>query len=60
MSPAGAKRPFIRKRDIVVDNDPAKEYAGTDEQLKKGIEVILEELKTKEKKLPKVPPYPKK
>jgi len=26
----------------------------------KGIEVILEELKTKEKKLPKVPPYPKK
>ncbi len=45
--------------DIVVDNDPAKEYAGIDEQLKKGIEVILEELKTKEKKLPKVPPYPK-
>ena len=46
--------------DIYVDNDPAKEYAGIDEQLNKAIEVILEELKTKEKKLPKIPPYPKK
>ncbi|MFC2164795.1 S41 family peptidase [Acidobacteriota bacterium] len=46
--------------DIYVDNDPAKEYAGIDEQLKKAIEVILEELKTKEKELPPVPPYPKK
>lgn len=46
--------------DIYVDNDPAKEYAGEDEQLNKAIEVILEELKTKEKELPKVPPYPKK
>ena len=46
--------------DIYVDNDPAKEYAGIDEQLNKAIEVILEELKTKEKELPKVPPYPKK
>jgi tricorn protease len=45
--------------DIVVDNDPAKEYAGVDEQLDKGIEVIMEELKTKERKLPAVPPYPK-
>jgi tricorn protease len=46
--------------DIVVDNDPAKEFAGEDQQLNKAIEVILEELKTKEKSLPKVPPYPKK
>jgi tricorn protease len=46
--------------DISVDNDPAKEYAGIDEQLNKAIEVILDELKTKEKELPKVPPYPKK
>ncbi|NIM91794.1 MAG: protease [Candidatus Aminicenantes bacterium] len=46
--------------DIYVDNDPAKEYVGIDEQLNKAIEVILEELKTKEKKLPPVPPYPKK
>jgi len=44
--------------DIYVDNDPAKEYAGIDEQLNKGIEVILEELKTKEVKLPPIPPYP--
>jgi tricorn protease len=45
--------------DIVVDNDPAKEYAGVDEQLLKGIEVVLEELKTKERKIPAVPPYPR-
>jgi tricorn protease len=46
--------------DIVVDNDPAKEYAGVDEQLNKAIEVILDELKTQEKKLPPVPKYPDK
>ena len=34
--------------DIYVDNDPAQEYAGIDEQLNKAIEVILEELKTGE------------
>jgi tricorn protease len=44
--------------DIFVENDPAKEYAGIDEQLNKAIEVILEELKTKEKTLPPIPPYP--
>ncbi len=44
--------------DIVVDNDPAREYAGIDEQLNKGIEVILEELKTKEVTLPQIPPFP--
>ncbi len=46
--------------DIYVDNDPAKEYAGIDEQLNKAIEVILEELKVYEKRLPKTPAYPKK
>lgn len=46
--------------DIYVDNDPAKEYAGIDEQLNKAIEVILEELKTEEKEIPPIPPYPKK
>jgi len=46
--------------DIYVDNDPAKEYEGIDEQLNKAIEVILQELKTKEQKIPPVPPYPKK
>ena len=44
--------------DIYVDNDPAKEFAGIDEQLNKAIEVILEELKTKEVKIPPVPPFP--
>jgi tricorn protease len=46
--------------DIVVDNDPAKEFAGTDEQLNKAIAVMLDELKTKEKTIPPPPPYPKK
>ncbi|MGQ9470206.1 MAG: S41 family peptidase [Candidatus Aminicenantales bacterium] len=46
--------------DIYVDNDPAKEFEGIDEQLNKAIEIILEELKSKEKALPPVPPYPKK
>jgi len=44
--------------DIVVENDPAKEYAGIDQQLNKAIEVILEELRTKEKTIPPLPPYP--
>lgn len=46
--------------DIEVDNDPAREYAGTDDQLNRAIKEILAELKTKEKDLPPVPPYPKK
>lgn len=46
--------------DIYVDNDPAKEYEGIDEQLNKAIEIILIELKNREPKLPAVPPYPKK
>lgn len=45
--------------DIIQDNDPAKEFAGTDEQLNKGIEIMLERLKKEEKELPKLPPYPK-
>lgn len=47
--------------DIWIDNDPAKEFAGEDEQLNKGIEVILEELKKYPyKDLPEIPPYPDK
>ncbi len=46
--------------DVVVDNDPAKEYAGDDEQLDKTIAVLKEELKTQEKDIPPPPPYPKK
>ncbi len=42
--------------DIVVDNDPAREFAGQDDQLEKAIEVALEELKTKEKSIPAPPP----
>lgn len=44
--------------DIVVDNDPAREFRGEDQQLDKAIEVILEELKTKERAPPPPPPGP--
>jgi tricorn protease len=46
--------------DIMIDNDPAKEYAGEDEQLNKAIEVIKEDLKSWPKELPGIPPYPDK
>lgn len=46
--------------DIYIDNDPAKEYEGIDQQLNKAIEVIMEELKTKEKQILPIPPYPDK
>lgn len=46
--------------DVYIDNDPAKEFAGEDEQLNKAIELILEQLKTKEKQLPPQPADPKK
>ncbi len=44
--------------DIVVDNDPWQEFHGVDQQLDKAIEVILEELKTKERALPPPPAPP--
>lgn len=40
--------------DILIDNDPVKEYAGEDAQLDKAIEVIMEQLKNR-KPLPSVP-----
>lgn len=46
--------------DIEVDNDPAREYRGIDDQLDKAIEVILEELKTDTRELPPIPPFPNK
>jgi tricorn protease len=46
--------------DIEVDNDPAREDAGIDDQLNRAIKEVLAELKTKEKDLPPPPPYPKK
>jgi len=44
--------------DIVVDNDPAREFRGEDQQLDKAIEVILGELKTKGQTLPPPPAWP--
>jgi len=44
--------------DIVVDNDPAKEFRGEDQQLDRAIQEIQEELKTKRYELPPVPAYP--
>ena len=46
--------------DIVVDNDPAHEYAGVDDQLNKAIEVIKDLSKNIPSELPPPPPYPKK
>jgi tricorn protease len=43
--------------DIVVDNDPAKEYEGIDQQLNKAIQVIMEKLKANPPVLPPPPPY---
>ena len=40
--------------DILIDNDPIKEYMGEDEQLNKAIEIALEQIKNR-KPLPKTP-----
>ncbi len=45
--------------DIVVDNDPAREYAGIDDQLERAIREITEELRRNPRTLPPVPPFPK-
>lgn len=44
--------------DIVVDNDPWKEFHGEDQQLDRAIQEMQTELKTKRYDLPPVPPYP--
>ncbi len=46
--------------DIVVDNDPAREYDRIDDQLNKAIEVIKEEMQRNPQKLPPPPPSPNK
>jgi len=46
--------------DVWVDNDPAKEYAGEDQQLDKAIELILIELENWPKGLPEIPEFPDK
>lgn len=45
--------------DIIVDNDPYKEFMGIDDQLSKAIEVIKEKLKDY-KELPQIPVAPDK
>lgn len=44
--------------DIVVSNDPAKEFHGEDQQLDTAIQVVLDELKTKQVTVPPPPPAP--
>jgi tricorn protease len=44
--------------DIFVDNDPAKEFRGEDQQLDRAIQEMQGELKTKRYDLPPIPPYP--
>jgi len=44
--------------DIVVENDPHKEYLGQDDQLDKAISVALEKLETEGRKIPPIPAVP--
>lgn len=44
--------------DIEVENDPADVFLGKDAQLDRAIAEILNELKTGEKTIPPIPPYP--
>ncbi len=46
--------------DETVDNDPAREFAGTDDQLNRAIEVIKEEMARHPVRIPQPPPYPDK
>lgn len=46
--------------DIEVDNDPAREFAGLDDQLNKAIEVVKDLLAKNPVTVPKPPPYPDK
>jgi tricorn protease len=46
--------------DIVIDNDPSKEYEGMDEQLLKAIDVIKVDMKNFKEKISVPPPFPDK
>lgn len=46
--------------DIVVENDPHREYLGQDDQLDKAISVALEKLKTEAERVPPIPEFPDK
>ncbi|HEY5133176.1 MAG TPA: S41 family peptidase [Candidatus Krumholzibacteriaceae bacterium] len=44
--------------DFMVDNDPAREFAGIDDQLNKAIELIQQKMKEEPVRIPPPPPYP--
>ena len=46
--------------DIEVDNDPAREFAGVDDQLNRAIDEIRKAMAAQPVKLPNPPPYPNK
>jgi tricorn protease len=46
--------------DITVDNDPAREFAGVDDQLDRAIAEIRELMKKQPAVIPPPPPYPDK
>ena len=46
--------------DITVDNDPAREFAGLDDQLDRAIAEIKELMKKRPAAIPPPPPYPNK
>ena len=46
--------------DIVVDNDPAHEFTGIDDQLNRAIDELKAALSKNPVRLPQVPPYPDK
>ena len=46
--------------DIVVDNDPAHEFAGVDDQLNRAIEEIQKARRERPLQIPVPPPYPDK
>ena len=46
--------------DVYVSNDPTEEFEGTDRQLLKAVEVVLEDLKNADVELPAPPPFPDK
>ncbi|QZT36918.1 PDZ domain-containing protein [Halosquirtibacter xylanolyticus] len=46
--------------DIIVENDPHKEFNGEDAQLNKAIEVVLKQVKNNPPKHPAIPKFPNK
>ena len=48
-----------REARLFVDNDPAREFEGIDDQLNKAIEVILEQMKSYPD-IPEIPAWPDK